>query len=128
MANPAARASASAAAIRSNPAARLSPALAGLAILAALCVLVALPIGFVMLQAVFPDFAHGSFAHPFGAFGKNAGARRYAALARGNTVRFGVTVALLACALVGVLLGAPYAGYSSCLAHAFGICCFSRRS
>jgi len=104
MANGAARVSASAAAIRSNPSARLSPALAGLAILAALCLLVALPIGFVVLQAVFPDLAHGSFAHPFGAFGQTL-ARSDTLPLLGNTVRFGATVAL-ACSLIGVPLGA----------------------
>ncbi|RAS25773.1 ABC transporter permease [Paraburkholderia bryophila] len=72
-------------------------------LLAALAVLIALPIGFVVLQAIFPLLTRGSFAHPFSAFG--------AALVRadtlpllGNTVRFGVSVALASVAL-GLPLG-----------------------
>ncbi|MFM0175455.1 ABC transporter permease [Paraburkholderia sediminicola] len=72
-------------------------------LLAALIVLIALPIGFVVLQAIFPSLNRGSFAHPFSAFG--------AALVRpdtlpllGNTLRFGVSVALTSVAL-GLPLG-----------------------
>ncbi|WP_233836688.1 ABC transporter permease [Paraburkholderia sp. ZP32-5] len=73
-------------------------------LLAALAILVALPIIFVVLQAVFPHFALGAFDHPFGVFGQTFGdARTWTLLA--HTVGFGGAVALSSIAL-GVPLGA----------------------
>jgi len=74
------------------------------ALFLALGLLVALPIGFIVLQAIFPGINTGSFSHPFASFG--------ATLDRGdtlpllfNTLRFGIVVAL-ASVLIGVPLGA----------------------
>jgi len=73
-------------------------------LLTALALLVALPIGLVVLQAIFPGINHDSFAHPFSAFGQTL-ARTETLRLLGNTVRFGVTVALFSL-LIGVPLGA----------------------
>lgn len=86
------------------PAASARPSLAVALLLAALALLVALPIGFVMLQAIFPSINTGSFAHPFSAFGAALGEGKTLPLL-GNTLRFGLTVAV-ASVLVGVPLGA----------------------
>lgn len=74
------------------------------ATVAALAVVVALPVAFVLLQAIFPHLAEGSFAAPFSAV--------WPALAHdltlpliGNTLQLGVSVAL-GTALVGGALGA----------------------
>jgi iron(III) transport system permease protein len=84
-------------------------ALLTLAALAALAILVALPIGFVVLQAIFPNLGHGSPGHgamsqPFQAFARTLGRADTFELF-GNTLGFGASVALLATAL-GVPLGA----------------------
>ncbi|WGS53722.1 iron ABC transporter permease [Paraburkholderia sp. D15] len=71
---------------------------------AALAVLIALPVGFVVLQAVFPLLNRGSFAHPFGAFAQTLMHADTLPLL-GNTVRFGVGVSLASVAL-GLPLGA----------------------
>ncbi|EEA02422.1 binding-protein-dependent transport systems inner membrane component [Burkholderia sp. H160] len=68
---------------------------------AALAVLVALPVGFVVLQAIFPAFNEGSLAHPMSAVGSTLGDHQTWSLL-GNTLRFGITVAA-----VSLLLGVP---------------------
>jgi iron(III) transport system permease protein len=76
---------------------------------AALAVLVVLPVGFVLLQAIFPRFNEGSFAHPLGAVSSTLGDPQTWSL-WWNTLRFGVTVAA-ASLLLGVPLGAVRALY-----------------
>src|SRR5450830_1312048 len=81
-----------------------SRSLAAVALFLALGLLVALPIGFIVLQAIFPDFNIASFAHPFASFSttlKHADTLPLLA----NTLRFGAVVAL-ASVLIGVPLGA----------------------
>lgn len=75
-----------------------------LILLAALGLLVALPIGFVVLQAIFPAINTGSFAQPFSSFGTALGHERTWPLLW-NTLRFGIAVAG-ASVLIGVPLGA----------------------
>jgi iron(III) transport system permease protein len=74
------------------------------ALLVALGLLVALPIAFVGLQAIFPQLNHGSLSHPFAAVRSTLTQSSTWPLL-GNTLRFGVTVALASIAL-GVPLGA----------------------
>jgi len=59
---------------------------------------VALPLFFVLLQAVFPRFAEGSFAQPFGAFATTLGDMRVLHMA-GNTIVMGIAVCALSLAL-----------------------------
>ncbi|HZZ09073.1 MAG TPA: iron ABC transporter permease [Paraburkholderia sp.] len=66
--------------------------------------IVAMPTAFVGLQAIFPALNHGSFAHPFVAIRATL-VQSDTWLLLGNTLRFGVTVALASVAL-GVPLGA----------------------
>ncbi|KAF1042171.1 MAG: Trehalose transport system permease protein SugB [Herbaspirillum frisingense] len=88
------------------PAASVRPSMpaAMWALLVVLGLLVALPIGFVVLQAVFPDINTGSFARPFSSFGAAVGHERTLPLLL-NTLRFGIVVALASVA-IGVPLGA----------------------
>ncbi|CAB3796135.1 hypothetical protein LMG28614_04302 [Paraburkholderia ultramafica] len=74
------------------------------ALFVALGLLVALPTAFVGLQAIFPALNHGSLAHPFAAL-RTTLAQTDTWPMLGNTLRFGVTVALASIAL-GVPLGA----------------------
>lgn len=74
------------------------------ALYAVLALLVVLPIAFVALQALFPELNRGSFAHPFAAVRATFGDPATWPLF-GNTLRFGVTVAVLSLA-IGVPLGA----------------------
>ena len=74
------------------------------ALFLALSLLVALPIGFIVLQAIFPGINTGSFAHPFASFGATLNRDGTLPLLF-NTLRFGVIVAL-ASVLIGVPLGA----------------------
>ncbi len=69
-----------------------------------LAVVVALPIAFIVLQAIFPALADGHFTHPFAALPATLGVRQTWSLL-GNTVRLGVTVACVA-TVVGTALGA----------------------
>ncbi|MFM0302223.1 iron ABC transporter permease [Paraburkholderia sediminicola] len=70
----------------------------------ALGLLVALPTAFVALQAIFPALNHGSLSHPFAAIRATLSQSDTWPLL-GNTLRFGITVALASIAL-GVPLGA----------------------
>jgi iron(III) transport system permease protein len=75
---------------------------------AALFVLVALPVGFVVLQAIFPRLNTGSLQHPFSAFAPTLG-RADTLTLLGNTVRFGFVVACASLVLglpLGILRGA----------------------
>ena len=72
--------------------------------LAALAVLVALPLSFVVLQAVFPHLGSGSLKDPFGAVARTFSASDTPALI-GATLRTGLGVAFF-CACLGVPLGA----------------------
>lgn len=69
----------------------------------ALAVLVALPLGFVFLQAIFPQLAQGLLTAPFGHLGKTLGDPALIELTI-NTLRLGACVVLLA-ALIGIPLG-----------------------
>lgn len=91
-----------AASARPSPAPRVSLPL--MALLLVLGLLVALPIGFVVLQAVFPAVNTGSFAQPFSAFGAALGNEKTLPLLM-NTLRFGLVVSV-ASVLIGVPLGA----------------------
>lgn len=65
--------------------------------LGSLAVVVALPLFFVLLQAIFPRLAEGSFAQPFGAFAPALGDARVPRLAA-NTVGMGLAVCALSLA------------------------------
>jgi len=66
--------------------------------LGSLAVVVALPLFFVLLQAVFPRFSEGSFAQPFGTFAATLGDMRVLRLA-GNTIGMGIAVCALSLVL-----------------------------
>ncbi|GAA5236048.1 iron ABC transporter permease [Verticiella sediminum] len=70
---------------------------------AVLGVLVALPLAFIGLQAVFPELARGSLAHPFGALAQTFADPALLELTA-NTMRLALTVVGFA-ALLGVPLG-----------------------
>jgi len=70
---------------------------------AALAVIVAMPLTFVLLQAVFPRLAEGSFVQPFGAFAEAFGDTRVLQLV-GNTAGLGIAVCIAA-----LLLALPLA-------------------
>lgn len=72
--------------------------------LAALGVLVVLPMGFVVLQAIFPNLGAGSWQHPFGAVSSTFSDPATLILL-GNTISTGIGVALVA-ACLGIPLGA----------------------
>lgn len=74
------------------------------ALFLALGLLVALPIGFIVLQAIFSGINTGSFSHPFASFGATLDRSDTLPLLF-NTLRFGIVVAL-ASVLIGVPLGA----------------------
>ncbi|WP_236693444.1 ABC transporter permease [Robbsia andropogonis] len=69
-----------------------------------LLVIVALPMAFIVLQAIFPSLADGRLTHPFGALPSTLGALQTWVLL-GTTIRLGVTVAVAATVL-GTVLGA----------------------
>lgn len=72
--------------------------------LAALLLLVAMPMGFVLLQAVFPQVVEGSLAQPFSAFSEQLSDPRLWSQLR-DTLIVGIGVALV-CAAIGIPLGA----------------------
>ena len=74
------------------------------ATVAALGVLVALPVAFVVLQAVFPRLAEGSLGDPFGAWGAVLSQPGTLALV-GGTLKLGLSVAAVSAA-IGIPLGA----------------------
>ncbi|WP_083444785.1 ABC transporter permease [Herbaspirillum rhizosphaerae] len=82
----------------------LSVSLPTSALFLALGLLVALPIGFIVLQAIFPGINTGSFSHPFVSFGATLNRSDTLPLLL-STLRFGIVVAL-ASVLIGVPLGA----------------------
>lgn len=82
--------------------ARALPLLGG-AVAAVLLVLVALPLGFILLQAIFPGLADGSLAAPLSHLGAIFGDPDMLALSF-NTVRLGGCV-VLSSALLGIPLG-----------------------
>ncbi|MGA9606752.1 MAG: iron ABC transporter permease [Rouxiella badensis] len=69
----------------------------------ALLFLVAVPVTFVLLQAIFPHLDRGTFNAPFSAFGKLFADAQFPTLLSG-TLRLGLGVAL-ATALIGIPLG-----------------------
>lgn len=71
---------------------------------AALLLLVAMPVSFVLLQAIFPQLNSGSFAAPFSAFARLFADARFPGLLKG-TLQLGTGVAL-GSALLGIPLGA----------------------
>jgi iron(III) transport system permease protein len=71
--------------------------------LAALALLVALPVGFVVLQAIFPHLGEGSLRDAFGAWTTVFANPAIPALL-GSTIRLGLSVAAVA-AIIGVPLG-----------------------
>lgn len=73
-------------------------------VVAALLLLVALPMLFVVLQAIFPFLGEGSFREPFSAF-LSLWHNDDAAILIGNTLRLGVSVVAVS-ALIGIPLGA----------------------
>lgn len=68
-----------------------------------LLVIVALPIAFVVLQAIFPELAQGSWSRPFARLGTILNEPHLAALTL-NTIRLGLAVVVVT-ASVGVPLG-----------------------
>lgn len=76
---------------------------ASLLVLLVLAVLVALPLGFVLLQAVFPDLARGSLGNPFGSLAQTLDDPALLELSL-NTLRLGAAV-VLASALISIPLG-----------------------
>jgi len=77
---------------------KISSRLLAFVTLGSLAVVVALPLFFVLLQAVFPRFAEGSFAQPFGAFVTTLGDMRVLHMA-GNTIIMGIAVCALSLVL-----------------------------
>lgn len=88
---------------RTRPQAANRHPLAVPALFLVLGLLVALPIGFIVLQAIFPELNLGSFARPFSAFATTLGRPETTPLLF-NTLRFGAVVAA-ASVLLGVPLG-----------------------
>ena len=86
---------------------------------AALVVLVALPLAFVVLQAIFPALGQGSFAEPFGHVGATLADPQLLGLT-GNTLILGAGVVVGAAAL-GVPLGVLRALYRVPLAALFDV-------
>ncbi|QJP13097.1 iron ABC transporter permease [Starkeya sp. ORNL1] len=82
--------------------------------MAGLLILVAVPIAFVILQAVFPELGRGSFARPFGQVAAVLGDPALLRLTR-NTLLLGVCVVALA-AIIAVPLGFLRALYAVPLA------------
>ena len=95
------------------------------ATVAALGVLVALPVAFVVLQAVFPRLAEGSLGDPFGAWGAVLSQPGTLALV-GGTLKLGLSVAAVSAA-IGIPLGA-LRGCSACRWRGCGTCCSSSPS
>jgi iron(III) transport system permease protein len=86
---------------------------------AALVVLVALPLAFVVLQAIFPDLGQGSLAEPFGRVRATLADPRLLGLT-GNTLLLGAGVVVGAASL-GVPLGVLRALYRVPLASLFDV-------